>query len=446
MPVITPENVWTSSCKDVLHPHDATCFNAYRDCWIDAFKFALKMHTPMYLLPAFISHRKDPKYFLTRTFPAILRSSVFLATLPTATGPVQCGLRNARGKHHPLHALAGGLFTGLVCILIEHPSRRNELVVYTMNQLAETLFKMGVIRGWWKPVPKANCFIFVIAMSILSYQYHYQRKNLGNIRSILKFFLGDRDDHPQLTLRSRENEGTVLGVSPEGETEEEAKKRKQKFMLTVKKELTIAFKSTVRAFFMGIAIRGGFGFLVSFVGLLRKTFFSKGPQKLSFAQSIYKICLNSFGRSTVQFSLFLFLMVGGWRFTLLALRILTGTSTRLHTLIAGAVSGLSMFYSPSTEIAMYFASKAFEGVFRTGVEKGLIKSIPNGDVALFTLGCGVLFYACVAEPWNLRPSYHKFLINVSGGRAKYYVPGAKAYFPEWYQKGVENGFRNPLKE
>ncbi|PRP80035.1 transmembrane protein [Planoprotostelium fungivorum] len=440
---LTPENVWMATCAEAFHRSNDSCNGVLKDVWLDAFKFALKMHTPMYLLPAIITHRKNPQHFIKKTIPSIIRSSIFLATLPTGTAPIQCWLRKTTGRNHPIYAFIGGLVTGFICINIEHPSRRNELVVYTVNQLVETLYKMAVVRGWAKFVPKANCFIFVMAMSLLSYQYHYQRKNLGNIRSILKFFLGDRDDHPQLALRNEEGgRGVLLGVRREGETIEEAKERRTKFFHSIRKELTIAVKSTARAFFMGIAIRGGFGFLVSMIGLLRTRLFSNAKVKKSLAGALYKICLKSFGGNTMQFSLFLFLMVGGWRFTLLALRILTGESTRLHTFISGAVSGLSMFYSPSTEIAMYFASKAAEGAFRTGVDNGYVRTVPKGDVMLFTLGCGILFYACVIEPFNLRPSYQKFLVNVSGGRALDYEPVARAFHPDWFTK---TGFTYPKR-
>jgi len=439
---LTPENVWTATCGEVFHRSNVDHFAVLKDVWLDAFKFSLKMHTPMYLLPAIITHRKNPTYFLKKTLPSILRSSVFLASLPTGTAPIQCYLRHVTGKNYPIYAFLGGLITGFLCIQIEHPNRRNELVVYTVNQLVETLFKMAVVRGYAKTVPKANCFIFVLAMSLLSYQYHYQRKNMGNIRSILKFFLGDRDDHPQLVIRNPESGVSAgeLGVADHTETAEEAKLRRTKFFQGIRKELTIAVKSTARAFFMGIGIRGGFGFVVAIIGLLRSRLFSNAKAKISLAAAIYKACRKSFGGDTVKFSLFLFLMVGGWRFSLLALRILTGGTTRLHTIIAGAVSGLSMFYSPSTEIAMYFASKAAEGAFRTGVENKVVPVVPGGDVIMFTLGCGILFYACVIEPFALRKSYHKFLNNLSGGRAADYQHAARAFHPEWL---ANSGFKFP---
>lgn len=50
---------------------------------------------------------------------------------------------------------------------------------------------------------------------------------------------------------------------------------------------------------------------------------------------------------------------------------------------------------------------------------------------LFTLGCGILFYACVVEPFSLRKSYHKFLTNLSGGRATDYQGAARWGLRKW---------------
>jgi len=76
----------------------------------------------------------------------------------------------------------------------------------------------------------------------------------------------------------------------------------------------------------------------------------------------------------------------------------------------------SQFASRNPELSMYFASKAVETIFRIGVDRKLVKPLKYGDILLFSVSMGILFFGSIFEPHNIRASYFQMLIKFGCGQ------------------------------
>ncbi|KAK6031389.1 hypothetical protein OSTOST_02462, partial [Ostertagia ostertagi] len=91
-------------------------------------------------------------------------------------------------------------------------------------------------------------------------------------------------------------------------------------------------------------------------------------------------------------------------------------SSGLSSVAAGIVSGASMIAYPSATIAMYTLWKGIEAVYNTLEERGIVPSIPYGDVILYTFSTGYVLWQTVIEPQAIRKGYLNFLDGITGNR------------------------------
>lgn len=96
-----------------------------------------------------------------RTLLAIGQSTAFLTTNAFAYCMWLCIIRRyAGGFNFYTFSFVPAWLASLAAILIERPSRRGMLAIYTSNVASETLFNMAVVRGWVRPVAGGSCLLF----------------------------------------------------------------------------------------------------------------------------------------------------------------------------------------------------------------------------------------------------------------------------------------------
>jgi len=381
------------TCSKIIHPFcPESCTKAALLVWKDAFLFASKLYIPLFVVPAIIFQRKQKGLFgpIANAIPSILNSSSFLATLASCVLPIGCALRKVSGRFRPFLVFLGGVFGGFLSILIERRERRKELAVYTMNQSAEALYNMGMYRGYLPAFKYGDVFIFMVASGLLSYFYNHDQKCLSHIKGLIAFLVGDK------TASAEE-------AVPRG---------------SLCKHKKSCYQFTLRSFFRGFMIGCGLRGSLTFLSLLFLNKMYKNPKKL---------LELSFGPKTTSFGLFLAFFVSAWKGVACLLRNVRVHDDEFNSLIAGFLAGISIIFSRSTEISMYCLSKGVEAVFNACVNRGLLKSLPHGEVLLFSLGTGLIFYNCTLEPFNLRFSYWNFLLSLSGGRFSQFENIAKVY-------------------
>lgn len=80
------------------------------------------------------------------------------------------------------------------------------------------------------------------------------------------------------------------------------------------------------------------------------------------------------------------------------------------------LASLAFFSYPDKSAALYIMWKALQITYNMLADKGYLPHIPGSMIFMYCAFTAVLFHAATIEPKNLRPSYWKFLYNLSGGR------------------------------
>ena len=128
-----------------------------------------------------------------------------------------------------------------------------------------------------------------------------------------------------------------------------------------------------------------------------------------------------------------------WKAVYCALRWLQDVNKKSHSILAGLLAGISVgFYRNSTFI-LYLTWKTLEVLYYEGIEAGYLMKVPGFASLLYSLSTSILFHAgkssefsskinwknntnvlfnslAVVEPHNLKPSYWKFLMRITGSR------------------------------
>ena len=150
-------------CHVGVHPRIPFCWRYYFDITKYVFISAAKMYGVLFLVSA-ILRRKGWRYLLTRLVPSTARSAAFLGIFINMANIIYWSIQIAgvfgyfyasgncywvrvMGGHYPSAYFMSGFIAAFVSILVEHPARRSELMLYTANVSAESIFNMLVNRG-----------------------------------------------------------------------------------------------------------------------------------------------------------------------------------------------------------------------------------------------------------------------------------------------------------
>lgn len=161
------------------------------------------------------------------------------------------------------------------------------------------------------------------------------------------------------------------------------------------------------------------GFVRGFlIGYVVRALLGVGPKLFNpaaFVKNYRKIFARAFGRGSVDFGLFICLVVGVPRLVKVILTKLFNKEHPLIDAVAGFIGGCAATtVQSSTEVTLYIASKATEAMVEGGVRRGFLPRIPFFVEILYSFSTATLFYAGALEPWTVRPSYRGFLAKGSG--------------------------------
>ncbi|XP_076079716.1 transmembrane protein 135-like isoform X4 [Mytilus galloprovincialis] len=371
----------TCTCYELGHTWTPSCKKASLDVMLEVFKQAVKVYGSLYAIAGIIQ-RKNKDYFL-KSFPAQLaRSTIFLTT-------------------------NGTLFITFFCLW-----RRGLLALYMANIATETLYRMVVARGWFKPVPHGEVILFSIASA--GYLYLFRKNSLP--KSILSTFskLIGKDELPSTALSEETEKQEPVPVRHNG-FQQQIKQNKSiqtvvrwlkdqsKHRLCQHKNSCIYYtlKGLLRNFCIGYGIQG----VVKVLGSLTKIV--RTPSAL--LQAIKH-------KDNFNLGAFLGCFVAIFRAVNCLLRWLRDKDDSLHGMVAGFLAGWSMLWYKSQTIALYAAFKLAEILYFKGISKGLVPYIKCADIIIYSLSTALVFHAAVVEPHNLRPAYWRFLLNVTGNK------------------------------
>ncbi|XP_063402438.1 transmembrane protein 135-like isoform X4 [Mytilus trossulus] len=402
----------TCTCYELGHTWTPSCKKASLDVMIEVFKQAVKVYGSLYAIAGIIQ-RRNKDYFL-KSFPAQLaRSTIFLTTNGTLFITFFCLWRKLIGHFYYLSiSFVPALTASYVAILLERKSRRGLLALYMANIATETLYRMVVARGWFKPVPHGEVILFSIASA--GYLYLFRKNSLP--KSILSTFskLIGKDELPSTALSEETEKQEPVPVRQNG-FQQQIKQNKSiqtvvrwlkdqsKHRLCQHKNSCIYYtlKGLLRNFCIGYGIQG----VVKVLGSLTKII--RTPNAL--LQAIKH-------KDNFKLGAFLGCFVAIFRAVNCLLRWLRDKDDSLHGMVAGFLAGWSMLWYKSQTIALYAAFKLAEILYFKGISKGLVPYIKCADIIIYSLSTALVFHAAVVEPHNLRPAYWRFLLNVTGNK------------------------------
>jgi len=249
---------------------------------------------------------------------------------------------------------------------------------------------MMVRRGMIRPLEYGDVLVFAVSMSILFYYYQHEPKILGNIHGIFSTFIGREEDEQLHWFDDKISKWMTSFTGFPGKIP--------------KPGFKIIFM-TVIGFFKGFLV----GFLIQtaikIIGGVR-------PGELKDPKTFFK---GLFSFRNNGFPLFLGMLTSLTRFLASVMRKILGRNHPVVTLAVGFISGLSILLARSTEVSMWFASKAGEALVQSAIQRKIFTPPKNAQTLLYSWATATIFYNVVFESYNIRPSVWKFLLNVTGG-------------------------------
>ncbi|OAD54122.1 hypothetical protein WN48_08355 [Eufriesea mexicana] len=408
------------SCKEYAHPWGDSCVNTAAGLGLDALQECLRIYSTVYIVALLLKGKKPSKGDIKKTILGFLQSTAFLSWSAFSYSMFICLLRRILGNFNFLTiSFFPSFLSSLSAIIIERPSRRTLLSLYVSNIATETLFRMGVARGYYSPISQGGTYIFATSLALLLYFYRTKPNNQDSIYKILRIIVGKYEgtDYPkeknelhyemQLCCSNEDNSGNSVDKH---DVNKSHKKNVNIFMKSLEtyKKLTETLKhkdkhiSCPHPFSCAhYILKSGTEVFSYALGaqLMINLFFN--IKKLITKPLVIKSVI--FKKSNLNLPLFLGGFAGLYRLISCLLR-------------RFLISGLTfMFYNINT-ITLYFMWKALQLLWNDLVEKKIVPEVKWFQIFLYCFSTAVLFHVSIFEPHLLRSSYWKFLYTISGGR------------------------------
>ncbi|CRK95256.1 CLUMA_CG008687, isoform A [Clunio marinus] len=406
-----------TTCIEYVHPWTDSCINATAGLLIVSALDSFRIYTIVYVASLLMRGRIPKRKDLSRTVLGIMQSTAFLTTSAFSYSAYLCFLRRVFGGFNIwTGSYIPAFMSSFTAILVERPSRRSLLTMYVANVATEALWRMASSRGMVKSIPYGQVLIFGLSTSSLLYYFrsgvHLEGKD--SIYDIIRFIVGRDEEGGQKEVKT---------IKPEQSTRPRIKNNYlliQKF-LEMHKKVTDKLKALPKhdkcphhhscAYY---TIRGGtklfgigLGIQVALKLVLNIQRIVKSPKK---TMSIF------FAKDTLKIGAFL----GGfsfiYRFIACFLRHVTNDDKPSYSIPATMLASVAFMSYPDKTAALYIMWKALQITYNMLSDQGYLPKVPGGVIFLYCAFTAVLFHAATFEPRNLRPSYWKFLFNLSGGR------------------------------
>ncbi|KAI9295144.1 hypothetical protein K502DRAFT_365263 [Neoconidiobolus thromboides FSU 785] len=183
----------TLPCK-AYHPNITSCNYTLLNRLILVFKMISPIYAGLTFLPAiflrFNNFKRSPSEILKRCFYGTIRSSAFLAILVSTYQFMICNAHALQTKYNIkdnkyIYYFAG-IISGLASVLVEKPSRRAELALYTTPKALDSFYHILYKKDWIFYIPHFESFLFMIASGITMM---YFKKEPETISPLLKWLL-----------------------------------------------------------------------------------------------------------------------------------------------------------------------------------------------------------------------------------------------------------------
>lgn len=413
---------------DYVHPWTDSCVSATTGLGLQTLQESLKIYTTVYII-AFLIKRKIPsKRDIKKTVLGILQSAAFLSWSGFSYSLFICLLRRILGRFYfPTVSFLPCFLSSLSAIVIERSSRRTLLCLYVSNVATETLFRMGVWRGYFSPIPKGEVYIFAVSVAVLLYFFRSKINKQDQLYKILRIIVG-RYEEIECFKTNLQASSRNIEIDDADNSKDIQRSSSQNYKFSILRKSFEACKCIIdtlkaqskhiscphpyscahyilvdsaRIFSYGVCGQVALKLIFQFKRLLQK------PKLLK---------MTIFQRENLNLAIFLGGFTGLYRLISCLLRRIFHKDSHTYAIPAGLVASITFMAYPNTTVALYFMWKALQLLWNDATENGKVPEVKWFVIFLYCFSTATLFHAAIIEPQNLRSSYWKFLYKVSGGR------------------------------
>lgn len=421
------------SCKEYSHHWRDSCLIAAAGLGIDALQECLKIYSTVYIVALLMKGKVPSKADIKKTILGLLQSTAFLSWSAFSYSVFICSLRRILGKFSFLTvSFLPSFLSSLSAIIIERPSRRSLLSLYVSNVATETLFKMGVERGYYSPISHGGTYIFATSIALLLYFYRSKPNKQVSLYKIFRIIVGKYEGNEYL---KKENLSCETQNNSANEENNSRNLIKQHVLnkTSCKKNIFIKSLETYKKIIERLKQLKGKHISCSHPFSCVHYILKGSIQVFSYALSAQLVINLFFGtrklitkpfltreiifrKGNLNLPMFLGGFTGLYRLISCLLRRFFKKDSSYYAIPAGLIGGLTFMIYSSNTIALYFMWKALQLLWNDLVEKKIVPEIKWFVIFLYCFSTAVLFHVAIFEPHLLRSSYWKFLYAISGGR------------------------------
>ncbi|KYM99817.1 hypothetical protein ALC62_09435 [Cyphomyrmex costatus] len=417
-------------CRDYVHPWTKSCVSATTGLGLHCLQESLRIYTTVYIIAFLMRGKKPMKEDIKKTLLGILQSTAFLSWSAFSYSMWICLLRQALGRFYiPTVSFLPSFLSSLSAIVIERASRRTLLCLYVSNVATETLFKMGLWRGYYSSVPRGEVYIFAVSVAVLLYFFRSKTNKQDQIYKIFRMIIGQYEEIEYLRKKDSHSETSSRNIVTDSAKSDRSIRRnsaRHKFSILWKsfeayKYIINSLKAqskdascphpyscahyiladSARMFSYGVCGQIALKLILQFKRLLQK------PKLLK---------TTIFRRDNLNLAIFLGGFTGLFKVLSCMLRRTLHKDSHIYAIPAGLIASVTFMAYPNTTIALYFMWKTLQLLWNDAVENEKVPEVKWFPIFLYCFSTAVLFHAAIVEPQNLRSSYWRFLYTVSGGR------------------------------
>ncbi|XP_017058554.1 transmembrane protein 135 [Drosophila ficusphila] len=409
------EIAFNCSCQEYIHPWTSSCACGTAGMLLSLIPATLRTYSVVYLFALLIRMRIPSLKDLRRTAAGILQSTAFLSLNGSLFVFAICMVRKLLGGFYfATAAWLPSLLVSSICLAVERPERRAPLTLYVANVGIESLWKMMESRGWVRSIPNGQVLIMGLSVTALMYLYR-----AGLHKTVVK----DSTFKALGVIVGKEEEGPLK--TPAVNTTQRPRLGRLNF-LCITTHLKIydlllsyshpscphsmgcapyALLGGLKPFLGGVGLQVGIKLLLNITKIFqfkmqwRKQIFNKGSLQLGLALGIFSLLFKS---------------------TSCGLRHSFGHDKALFAIPAGLIGSIGLLHFPNTTVSLYLMLKSLQLLYNWGVSAEKVPEMPGLSLILYGFFTAVLCHATVLEPRSMRPSYYKFIQNISGGRLSRY--------------------------
>ncbi|XP_016991119.1 transmembrane protein 135 [Drosophila rhopaloa] len=405
------EVAFNCSCQEYIHPWTSSCACATAGMLLSLIPGTFRTYSMVYLLALCMRMRIPSLKDLKHTASSILQSTAFLSLNGSLFILAICLVRQYLGGFYfSTAAWLPALLVSSICLAVERPERRAPLALYVSNVGIETLWKMLESRGLVRSIPNGQVLIMGVSVTALMYLYR-----AGLHKTVVK----DATFKGLSVIMGKDEEGPLK--TPIGNTSQRTFPSGLNFRC-IMSYLQIydylftlnhpscphkqgcaqyALLGGLKPFLGGVGLSVGLKLLLNITKIFqfkmqwRKQIFNKGSLKLGLALGIFSLLFKT---------------------TSCGLRHSSGFDNALFAIPAGLIGSIGLLHFPNTTVSLYLMLKSLQLLYNWGVSEGKVPEVPNFSMMMYGFFTAVLCHSTVLEAQSMRPSYFKFIQNISGGR------------------------------